>query len=134
MWDAKPDGVFARVRLPTIARSVLDMTQEDRAASASLLKLAGQLRHDVERGMPTATLAAEASELFQQLQGRDLAPQDASGICTSLEVARGVMASSPAFVQGPLIPVHQSEAEGQISRSLDLVELAVQVAEGHGRG
>lgn len=114
----------ARVNLPNVAASVDQMPQADRVASTTLAQSAKDLVQQTRQGAAVGTLAAQASDLYQNLQGRTLTAADATEIKASLDQAGERLHRAP-YAQGQVIPPEQSEAEGQIARSRDLVDLAL---------
>ncbi len=119
------DPVLGRVRLPVIAGSVDGMSAADRAQSTAALGSAQGLLRQVQAGEPAAAVSAAATAVFERLQGSPLSRGDANEIGASLRGARDVLLQSPAYAQGLVIPEEQSVAEGQIARSLDLVDTAL---------
>ncbi len=114
-----------RVSLPTVAASVDGVGQADRASSAALARDASTLARLTQQGSPARTVADAATALFNGLQGRTLTAPDAHEIVASLGQAAAYMQQPAHYAQGTVIPPEQSEAEGQIARSRDIVDLAL---------
>ncbi len=114
-----------RVCIPIVAASVDSIGQADRTASATLARNARDLSNMTQAGAPAHRVADAATALFDGLQGRTLAAPDANEIMSSLGQAGAHMRQSEHYAQSTVIPPDQSEAEGQIARSRDIVDLAL---------
>lgn len=126
--DRRAVPATARVSVPMVVTSIDQMPQEDRLKSTALLNSAQELAQQSQRGAPAGVIAAEATRLFNDCQKQALTAADAAGVSAALNQASDRLHRSPAYEQGPVIPPEQSEAEGQIARTRDLVDLAMRAS------